>query len=60
MTENTKWLISCPMNDGNFKVRLQEATEEEILEAMLHITQQTKLVRLQSRLRALRKQRSDL
>lgn len=35
MTEVTSWLISVPVNDGNFKSNLKRATVEEIKQAIV-------------------------
>lgn len=34
MSNNVSWLVTCPCTDGNFKCRLNQATREEIMEAL--------------------------
>ena len=36
MNDNVNWLVTCPSNDGNFKLHLEYASAEEVREA-LHI-----------------------
>lgn len=36
MNNNVSWLVTCPSNDGNFKLHLEYASAEEVREA-LHI-----------------------
>ena len=34
MNNNVNWLVTCPSNDGNFKLHLQYASAEEVREAL--------------------------
>lgn len=34
MTENVKWLTTCPVSDQNFKDRLKAASAQEVREAL--------------------------
>ena len=36
-TENVKWLISCPCNDGNFKIHLKSAIVSELKSALMKL-----------------------
>lgn len=36
-TENVKWLLSCPCNDGNFKIHLKSASESELKSALMKL-----------------------
>ena len=31
--EMVRWLVTCPVSDGNFKYRLKNATEQDIMQA---------------------------
>lgn len=35
--ENEKWLLSCPCNDGNFKIHLKEASVDELKSALMKL-----------------------
>ena len=34
MNNNVNWLVTCPSNDGNFKLHLEYASAEEVREAL--------------------------
>ena len=40
MNNNVSWLVTCPSNDGNFKIHLEYASAEEVREALEIITGQ--------------------
>lgn len=40
MNNNVNWLVTCPSNDGNFKLHLEYASAEEVREALHMIIEQ--------------------
>lgn len=47
MSENARWLISCPVSDGNFKERLKRQRQ------MQEVTQNSKIKVLEKKLKSL-------
>lgn len=48
------WIVSCPCNDGNFKIHLKSATADELKEALSKMPEyhnQTKIKAIKAELR---------